>query len=357
MAALIVVMAHCYLIALPHLGTGAGSVGWMLGSTPMNVIVDGSDAVLVFFLLSGLVVALPSMRPGFDWRAYYPRRIVRLYLPVLASVLFAVVLIIAIPRDNIPPGQWAADASAASIEPGQLVIESMLLTISPTINNPLWSLTWEVLFSLLLPAFVWVAMRTASWWVAAIALCVVVRVAGNAADLGALVYLPVFLIGTIAAANFEQVQAAAAAINRQRLRALTWGAISLGSVLALTASSALQGLGIDDGPMVALARQLPILGAAGLVFTAIGCAQGVKALESRPVQWLGRISFSLYLVHVPVLVTALAFFGVTRWWAALLVGVPASFSVAWVFERVVEMPSHRLSKAVGRRVARRVVLT
>ena len=42
----------------------------------------GNVAVGVFFVLSGFVLTLPSTRRAENWVAYYPARLLRLYLPV-----------------------------------------------------------------------------------------------------------------------------------------------------------------------------------------------------------------------------------------------------------------------------------
>jgi peptidoglycan/LPS O-acetylase OafA/YrhL len=66
--------------------------------------------------------------------------------------------------------------------------------------------------------------------------------------------------------------------------------------------------------------------------------------------WLGKISFSLYLVQAPVIAT-LAFGLGDRWWPLIAaLGIPACLLAAWAFWAGVERPSHRLSRWVGRRV-------
>lgn len=346
-------IAHSYLIALPHLNRGVGSSEWWLSSSPLNALIDGSDAVLVFFLLSGLVVTLPVLRPGFRWIEYYPRRVARLYLPVWASLALAITLMLTVSRDDLPGGQWASNASASSLDLWSLSIEALLLTTDPLLNNPLWSLTWEVAFSLLLPLFVWAATVVRRWWITAMIACVLLRVTGNALDIAALAYLPVFLLGTIAATKFSSIAAAAASINRKHRPALWWSFLAILSLLMLTATPTLQGAGVEPGIALSIARQLPLIGAAGVVFIAIGSATALRLLEHPVAQWAGRLSFSLYLVHVPILVTLLAGFGVEYWWLCLMLGVPSSFIVAWGFERIVERPSHRLSKSFGRAIAAR----
>ncbi len=71
-------------------------------------------------------------------------------------------------------------------------------------------------------------------------------------------------------------------------------------------------------------------------------------LESAPAQWLGRISYSLYLSHTLVIwglqIAAPAY------WAWL--AIPASFAVGELFSRLVEAPSIALSRRAGSWVER-----
>ena len=115
-ASLAVVLYHLSLIARPELSETAWA--WLTQS-PLKLLFPGTEAVLVFFALSGLVVALPALRSGFAWTRYYPSRLLRLYLPVFGALLFATVLILAIPREaaSVPSGSWLRDAQAASVTP------------------------------------------------------------------------------------------------------------------------------------------------------------------------------------------------------------------------------------------------
>jgi peptidoglycan/LPS O-acetylase OafA/YrhL len=54
-----------------------------LSYTPLHLVWAGPEAVLVFFVLSGLVLSAATQgRSDFRWSAYYPSRLMRLYLPV-----------------------------------------------------------------------------------------------------------------------------------------------------------------------------------------------------------------------------------------------------------------------------------
>lgn len=95
-----------------------------------------------------------------------------------------------------------------------------------------------------------------------------------------------------------------------------------------------------------------IVGAVLAVFLAMHWPGARDLLDRRITQWLGRRSFSLYLIHGPVLVS-LAFLLPAALAPIVVLGLGPwlALVVAAVFYRLVEAPAHRASQAVGRRVA------
>lgn len=84
-----------------------------------------------------------------------------------------------------------------------------------------------------------------------------------------------------------------------------------------------------------------------------------SALCWRGLQWAGTRSFSIYLVHEAVVVSVAFALGASDGWLLLLVlAVPLALGLAELFYRLVDLPSHRLSRRVGAaladRTARRV---
>ncbi|WP_157007398.1 acyltransferase family protein [Agromyces laixinhei] len=346
-AALVVVFYHLTLVAQPFIDP----VSWAwLTQSPLKILTIGTESVLVFFVLSGLVVALPTLRDGFSWLAYYPHRLLRLYLPVIASLVLAAVLIAVFPRDPaaVAEGSWLRDAQASEVSLGRFLLEGSLYPASYDINNVLWSLRWEVIFSLALPAFVGLALALRKHGVALAAACCGLTVLGRVLQIDALVYLPVFMLGTVMALNLERILEWSARVQRPWL----WPALAALAGLLMIASQLAQPLFGAESLGNELLWGLAGIGAAIVILLGIAWPRLRAKLESRPIQWLGRISFSLYLVHAPILGTLGFLFGDGFWWAVGPVGVPLSLAVAALFHRWVESPTQRLGRFVGRGVAR-----
>lgn len=352
LAALVVVVHHCLLTSdaffLPQIGLtggGGGAWAWWLLHSPVRLVWAGAEAVLVFFVLSGFVLQVLVSRASFSWVSYYPSRMARLYLPAWAAVVLALLvgefLVGALPAAS---SQWLRQHSgdpAASQLPGQL----LLLVDLGGVNGPLWSIRWEVVYSLALPltALGVVAARRRPL-LAAVALLGVAMV-GAVTGWSALLYLPVFCLGALMASHHERLRGVARSAERYPL---AWPACAVAAVLLLTGRWLLDPW--LDGPVSSALVGAQVAGAALVVLLFVHWPAARSVGEVPVLQWLGTVSFSLYLVHEPVLVVIASALG-ERWSVPLLLvlAVPASLVTAAVFHRLVEAPSHRFAQWLGRR--------
>lgn len=354
--AALIVLAHHSLYTnaafpgTPGTGTAVqGSPMWWLSYTPLKLATAGWESVIVFFVLSGLVVTLPVVRKrGFDWVAYFPRRAVRLIVPVIASVLLAAVFVMAIPQKSTQPdGTWLSDSSTPNFSWVYIVKAWDLLGGDGQINNPLWSLRWELIFSLALPVFVIAALAVRKWWLGGLAAAVVLTWLGVRADSGALSYLPAFFVGAVLAVRLEAVRNFADRMNSRRLRHPFWFVLTFGGAMVMIAPW-LFGPGIADTKELDYAlKALAPLGAGAIVVAAIGWAPLRALFESKPLQFFGTISFSLYLVHVPIIIFFTYLMAGQAWYVPLIFAVPVAILVAIGFTWLVEQRSNGWARAVG----------
>lgn len=360
-AAIVVVFHHLFLVAQPFVrqqgGSAIGSPYWWVSQTPLKLATAGNEAVLVFFVLSGLVVSLPALKPGnFSWSAFLSGRLVRLYLPVWASIALGTVLVWAIPRNDsaVRDGTWMDNAQATSTTWPTILSQASLTRVSYDLNNVLWSLRWELLFSVLLPVFIALALVTARYWLVAVAVALGLSTVGLVEQIDALRYLPVFFIGTLMAVRLDAISEWMQA-RTQRPRSVLWAAaLTIGALLLLVCQWLVRPIIPAATFANSLVAQLSVVGAVGLVLVAIGVPTVRSLLESRVSQWLGRVSFSLYLIHVPIVATLTFLLGDSRWWLVALLTTPVALLVAWGFNHAVERPSHRLARYITRSVSNRL---
>ena len=354
-ASIVVLLHHAFLtvpvLARPYYVTEAADrdspLVWALIHTPLHLAWAGTEAVYVFFVLSGLVLALPVLRSGsFSWLEYFPRRAARLYLPVAAAVLWGLLLVWLVPRDNSASrGLWMRARPNLPSWSG-VAHDLTLLGGESHLISPFWSLQWELWFSLLLPLYVLgvVLTRRLPVWLP-VAVLVGMVTAGVFLGSRALVHLPMFAIGVVIASRLPELTHRAASI-----RPRGWVLAGVGATVLVTSHWWLLAL-TTDSAVLRLGTPLALLGATGYVLIVALCPQAQRWLETAPVQWLGMISFSLYLVHEPIVIALAFLLGPGSGPLLVALAVPVSLLAGWLFYRVVELPAHHASRRFGRWVA------
>ena len=326
-------------------------------------LIPGTPAVIVFFVLSGVVlsiVPLARLRAGgaYDWLGYFPRRVVRLGVPLVAAVALGIVAGYVAWRMG-STGR-SATAIAFSGTPQQVVHDvlmqfDVLFFVSDDVqtlfgdplvrvNSPVWSMGWELWFSLTLPLAVACLARVRREGVAGVVLLVGIFVSHWCG------YFPLrmcltFWLGVLLARRLPELSA-----WRPPAACEVVALVVLLGVIEL-AQAAQAGL-LGQLGALALAALQTLMNAACVGLVALAMTDGLvrRALSTRPVRFLGTVSFSLYLTHsvmIGGLEVALPFVGVTDGWAQAGAAVLACLAFAVVFWRLVERPAIDLSRRVG----------
>jgi peptidoglycan/LPS O-acetylase OafA/YrhL len=363
-AAFIVVVHHSLMPSPSFAGivTGAapsGAVQWLLTYTPLRIVWAGREAVWVFFVLSGFVLVRPYVSERrLDTGRYYLRRFVRLYLPVFASYVFARALRV-VPREPDPSHTWwiAGHVPAVGIEDS---VRTMSLVVGNHITLDLvwWSLQWEVWFSILVPLVVVVVRRTRRHGMLLVMFFVAASAAGRTfADdptwssvrlMQAPFYLSMFGVGAGLTLLEDPIRRRLAHLGVTGSAAFVLVSISL-----LTMPAAVEALipsnGAGHAVGLAASGAIGVTGAAACLTAALTLPAVVRTLTRRPIHWLGVRSFSLYLIHDPIIAAIVFAFGLSTvtWWS-LPLGIVISVVVAGVFYELVEAPTLELLRRIPR---------
>ncbi|WP_067486340.1 acyltransferase family protein [Actinomadura hibisca] len=378
LAALVVVFEHTLNVLFPEIRHSASP--WF---------DFGRYGVFVFFLVSGYIVPLSLERRG-NVREFWVGRLFRLYPLAAVAALLGVLLAVTAVAWPLPSGvterPWVTALAHLTM------LQDLLGT--PNVVNVFWTLSYEMVFYLLITALFVAGVRRASAGIAA-------GFAAGAVLVGAL--LPTALLagwsqaGTVLGAAVLMAGGLLAVMSRGRaarragcvtlaLLALVLlafnnrvgGTESLAIIATMFAGSALQEIQQGRLPRVRatlLAALVPLLTVAGGVRAAVdgqgewgwpvavaaawltfllGLAARHRRIP-RPLPWLGVISYSIYLLHQPIVQIVWRLTGdpeqtaITERiaWAVVLVGCVLGASA--LTYRYVELPMQRL----GRRVARR----
>ncbi|KAB1867359.1 acyltransferase [Microbacterium algeriense] len=311
----------------------------------------GATAVWLFFVLSGFVLALSFRNsPRTDYGVYVLRRLARLYLPVWGAVLLALVSMLFISRDVDGLGTWVG-AHPPTPTPWGVIADLTLLSGTGSNVTPLWSLRWEIFFSLLLIAYI-AAARSIRPGIL-LAVCAMLSTVGGIYENALLLYMPMFGIGVGFAFAWPTIERWATAL-RERLSPLLGGALAVAALVAVMgaqlAPNLLPKLGVTSSIALPAMTTLTRLVSVSLIVVLVGTSVTIgRAFSSRMILWLGMISFSLYLTHETVL---LGFVYSTAANPVALAGAVAlCFPVAWLFYRAVEKPAHAFAKRIGARPA------
>ncbi len=354
-AALSVVIHHCLLVfpesfeLLFDRGTPiTESRDWMaalLTLTPPALLWSGREAVVLFFVLSGFVLALPFISGrGPHYIPFAARRAIRLLMPCIAVVLLVAALAPFIgraPRPDLSP--WVGMSWTEPVTPWLVLQHMFLIHDLYPLNNVLWTLEYELAASLAFPLLVRVAglpLPTAAvvgLGAMAVGVAEARLLGGNA--VGALTATPHFLLGILLARHRESILATLSSASLLRfiaLCALCYVLLRFRWIVPL------------PGAACDLANGL----GAALLIALVLCSPRIQVLLSlRPVVWLGTVSYSLYLIHVPLIVGALHLAPQDLPPAMVLAGVvPLSLLAAAVLHRLVELPSIAIARQLAARL-------
>jgi len=333
-AALYVFIFHIWQTAIQHPATA--TLSGLLPWTPF--LQFGHFAVAAFIVISGFCLGLPvAQRRAEDFRPlrFFARRARRLMPAYVAVVLLSVIPFCAtglLHGAHINPAHIAL-AVALHLA----LVHNLSFAATEYLNGPLWSIALEcqiyVVFALLLvPAWRRFGLG---------APLVLAAVAG---------FAPHFLTHSFdwtvpwLVVLFAFGVAAADICARPALPALPWNALAAGA--AIVALAALVPY-VDGEPDWYLWLPDLLVGAAfALFFVAAHRSERIlpaRVLSTRPLVFVGTFSYSLYLIHAPLV----DFVGALLWRvhataavsaAAWLALIPLVIAAAYAFYRVFERP-------------------
>jgi len=305
-------------------------------------LVAGHEAVILFFVLSGYVLSLPVWRqraPGYP--EYLVRRVSRIYLPYLAAAVLAVIGCYFFLGSRLPLTPWFYETWQTPQSSG-LIFQQILMDPRPLLNTAFWSLRYEMEMSIIFPFLCSLMVQTGRY--SSVVLVLVIRESahllahtrfGGSAFSLTLYYGMFFIAGAALSREQETLKKLIARTGKPAL----WLAL-LFCLLAYFNGAVPAGLGRTSDI-------LSMVGTCGLLML-IQDPRFHLGLRSAPAEYLGRVSYSSYLVHGTVLFTLLnLLYGKIPVLAlAFLYGI-VTLTVSHVFCVFVEEPSLRAGKRLA----------
>lgn len=349
LAALVVLVSH---VAYPRFTRGDYAF--------VRELNLGSDAVILFFVLSGFVIAFVCHTKDSCWRSFAFNRATRLYsvaLPaVAATALFDAAGLAVAPATY--DGWWYSDVPLLLSAPIALLFanEWSAFAVRLGTNGPWWSLSYEVayyvlfglvfylrgrrrllLLALALPLFGLKALLLMPAWIMGVAVYRLLRDTGGAPQPGGRV-----AAAAIAAGSAGAYVVCLAAGVPDALMALTVHWLGAPVEHALRFSDEFLWNALIGGLFATHIYAMGVL----LRRAGDGCA------AARTIRLLAGASFSIYLVHYPALQLIHALLPDAPGIARDLLLISATLAVCLAFARVFERPLPAIRDRL-RRLARR----
>jgi len=349
LAALTVVFYHFTLICSP--GTQQ-----LFSYFPLRLFVAGHQAVILFFLLSGFVLTLPyTKHSSLGYAPFLLKRVCRIYLPYLGALVLALVCDHFFHR-AIAANVWTGHTWNEPIA-AKLVIQHILFLGNydwSQFNTAFWSLVYEMRISLVFPFMVLAVLRLRARWSVLLAVVLSLSFAplarlfsnlhlcSNHAALSSTITLhfaAFFILGSLLAKNLHRVNG-------------WYKHLHPGTAVLLAVAAFLLYCGTDAD---IISRHLRIradyydwgaaAGALMIMVLAMNASLFHAFLTSRFIHHLGKISYSLYLIHGTVLFTLIhTLLGRIPMIALLLLYLAITLVVTEIFYTFIEHPTMLLGR-------------
>jgi peptidoglycan/LPS O-acetylase OafA/YrhL len=357
-AALAVLFNHCYILSdvvkaqihqgIDKLGEPFSSILTLL----VKLSTAGTSAVILFFILSGFVLTLSLINHKSTYKHFIIKRFFRLYPVLFISIIISYFLHYFIGSGDgtqfsdwyrtfiSPPINLSTDNLLNHLIPIILSIEHVYL------DMPIWSLAYEIRISILFPFIVLLCMKYNRIFFSSLLLIAAgityfildknginVRNALQETATSRFIitgYFSIFfLIGISLALRYDTMRSFTKTLSP-----------TIKILLIITAL-----LLMINNMQAVLFDYLCGAGATIIIILAFSWDGFARTLTSKPLLWLGRISYSLYFVHCIVLYAVCSLFGSSlNIWYIIAIIITASLLCAELMARFIEYPFINLGK-------------
>lgn len=278
----------------------------------------GADGVEVFFVISGFIIPYSLMKGKYalaDYFTFLYKRFLRLHPPYLVSLGCTLIIMYFSykARHEIFPENWLS------------IIKSLIYLHAPMDNPPYWTLNVEAQYYFFIGLFYILLIRRPNMALfLGIPLILLLAQTDLSSEVTLLKHIIYFLIGIVSFYIYSN--------DKYQLRNwLILAALCVFGFIMYSTSAMIVAFG---AAMFILFYRKPI---------------------SKKLQFPGTISYSIYLIHFPVGVKfinlLLPRINTNYTWALFIVTLALIIFLAWVFYRLFEEFSERLSKSVSYRAA------
>lgn len=298
-------------------GGASNVVDFLLG------IFQPASAVVVFFVLSGYVLGR-SLSNNANYLTFAIRRLLRILPAFIVSVLFAYLAVSLLRIEPAPSSLSAFFQSVFWPAPTLGDLYDNLLLIDSRVNGPTWSIWPELVGSAILPIVVFIHEKTPQKYRWPLFAILAIVVAFSQLRLFLYFYMGYFIAPQISTVIAERPIAR--------------------SVVLFAGLALLIAFGHD--PVNFKSRTIIPSGIAATLLIAAIASTRYGLLEVGPLRFLGRVSYSFYLLHWPIFYLCVMAFmktsGATTNLFMMGISIAATLVFASLSYRFIELPFLRL---------------
>jgi len=326
-AACIVVLCH---LRAPFVAT---ELKWYL-----RPIFDGHVSVIIFFVLSGYVLSLPFwLGTQLPYSKYLIRRFFRIYVPYAVAVCCSLIAGMNFLDSQLPLTKWFYICWHTPFTLRLIASQFLTIDTAGRINIAFWSLRYEMEMSIAIPL-----------------ICMFVR--RLSVRMALLLSFAIELVGFGGLHLFKDT-----GLGREVSTTIVWSScFLLGALLAKERKTISKKYGTFSRPIrVALAAcsvamfyfghdEVAIPGAC-LIIVLVQNSRAREWLQHPIPEYLGRISYSLYLLHGAIILSlTVLFYGRIPLWALVSLCLALSVAMSHFFCLLVEEPAMRIGKRLAK---------
>ena len=342
-AAFIVVLNHAFIsIAFEFFTTNEA-----FQNTPIYNLFNARLAVLFFFILSGFVLSLAYISGNnLRYRAYILRRFCRIYIPFMVITLFTVGLYYVITKNFAEPHiEWSLWNKALTID---IIVQHFLMTNKTVmLNPPLWTLMIEMKVVMIFPLLAYLVIKNPI--LTLVTSCMISYISA---------------LAFVSIDEYDNFYTSSSHVGSILMLVYYIQFFVLGIFLAVKKDAIIKSLGVIPGaihsiiiiflfsiPYAQIKHDFLLLEIGYGLFTAYVIMLAIKyeaferVLVSKPIEWLGRVSYSLYLIHVPILWSGFYLLnGLVSTPYILIVTLVITLILSEIVYRTIEKPSQCFGK-------------
>lgn len=370
-AAFIVVTGHLFLM---YPEAQRFEIPTWLRISVLRILVNGHASVILFFVLSGYVLSLPYLNgKAPPYFAYLTKRLFRIYIPFAISILIAALLYnLSTPVAAGIGSDWFHREWGSTPLTSESIIDHLVMTgISDQmwLNGVMWSLVVELRISIIFPILIYLCnfkrsaiVTGALIYLITAAIIVINDMPIQTADsltgtfIITLRFIPFFMAGIFLVKYHEKIKARLSQLTKLQIFLLIIFILSIFCMPTeiynhknISYLSAVISPETLNNMLKFSADFLIGLASCLLIIMVRNYGENMRFFTCAAMTWLGRVSYSLYLIHLPLIfVTFRLLLGHLPFFWICLIAVAASLIVAAIFYALVEKPAMQTGRYMAK---------